>query len=105
MTMLTRRSLLVTSAAGLAAGIGAACGSQAQQASPAAAAQGGRTLLKGGCVLSLDPKVGDFDVADVLIDGQKIAAVQPNITASAQVIDAANMIVMPGFIDTHRHMW
>jgi cytosine/adenosine deaminase-related metal-dependent hydrolase len=105
MTMLTRRSVLVSSAAGLAAGIGVACGSQAQQASPAAAAQGGRTLLKGGCVLSLDPKVGDFDVADVLIDGQKIAAVQPNITASAQVIDASNMIVMPGFIDTHRHMW
>ena len=68
-------------------------------------AQSGRTLLKGGCVLSLDPKVGDFDTADVLIEGAKIAAVQPNITATAQVIDAANMIVMPGFVDTHRHMW
>jgi 5-methylthioadenosine/S-adenosylhomocysteine deaminase len=70
-----------------------------------AAAQSGRTLLKGGCVLSLDPKVGDFDRADVLIENGKIAAVQPNITATAQVIDAANMVVMPGFVDTHRHMW
>ena len=92
---LTRRSLITSAAVGLSA---ASFGTAAQ-------AQSGRTLLKGGCVLSLDPKVGDFDTADVLIEGAKIAAVQPNITATAQVIDAANMIVMPGFVDTHRHMW
>ncbi len=91
----TRRGFVTSAAVGLAA---ASFGTTA-------AAQSGRTLLKGGCVLSLDPKVGDFDTADVLIEGAKIAAVQPNITATAQVIDAANMIVMPGFIDTHRHMW
>src|SRR6185295_6473982 len=33
------------------------------------------------------------------------AEVRPNITAEATMIDASNMIVMPGFIDTHRHMW
>src|SRR6185369_4798117 len=43
--------------------------------------------------------------ADVLIEKGLIAAVRPNISADAQVIDAANMIVMPGFVDTHRHMW
>jgi cytosine/adenosine deaminase-related metal-dependent hydrolase len=65
-----------------------------------------RTLLKNGCVLSLDPKVGNFRQADVLIEGSKIAAVGPNLSAAdAQVIDASNMIVMPGFIDTHRHVW
>jgi 5-methylthioadenosine/S-adenosylhomocysteine deaminase len=63
------------------------------------------TLLKGGRVLSLDSSVGDFDKADVLIDGSKIAMIQPNIRATARVIDASNMIVMPGFIDTHRHAW
>src|SRR5262245_64415764 len=63
------------------------------------------TLLKGGRVLSLDASVGDFDKADVLIDGSKIAMVQPNIRATARVIDASNMIVIPGFIDTHRHAW
>jgi 5-methylthioadenosine/S-adenosylhomocysteine deaminase len=63
------------------------------------------TLLKGGRVLSLDPAVGDFDKADVLIQGSKIVSVQPNIRASAKVIDAGNMIVMPGFVDTHRHAW
>jgi cytosine/adenosine deaminase-related metal-dependent hydrolase len=65
-----------------------------------------RTLLKGGIVLSLDPKVGNHMKADVLIEGTKIAAVRPTISAGdAEVIDASNMIVMPGFIDTHRHVW
>ena len=65
-----------------------------------------RTLLKNGCVLTLDPVVGNFRVADVLIEGTKIAAVGPGlIAADAQVIDASDMIVMPGFIDTHRHIW
>jgi 5-methylthioadenosine/S-adenosylhomocysteine deaminase len=67
-----------------------------------------RVLLKGGTVLSLDPKVGDFDTADVLIDGSKIASVGPNlkdVPADAVVIDASQSIVMPGFVDTHRHMW
>jgi cytosine/adenosine deaminase-related metal-dependent hydrolase len=65
-----------------------------------------RTLLKNGCVLSLDKKVGNFRQADVLIEGSKIAAVGPNLSAAdAEVIDASDTIVMPGFVDTHRHMW
>jgi len=63
-------------------------------------------LLKGGCVLTLDTKLGDFDAADVLIDGDRIAAVGPNLSAAnAQVIDASHAIVMPGLVDTHRHLW
>jgi cytosine/adenosine deaminase-related metal-dependent hydrolase len=70
-------------------------------------AQAGRPILiKGGCVLSLDKAVGDFEQADVLVEGKKITAVRPNISApNAQVIDASKAIVMPGFVDTHRHMW
>ncbi|HLF27336.1 MAG TPA: amidohydrolase family protein [Anaerolineae bacterium] len=65
-----------------------------------------RTLLKNGTVLSLDKKVGNFKQADVLIEGSKIAAVGPNLSAAdAETIDASNMIVMPGFIDSHRHIW
>lgn len=65
-----------------------------------------RTLLKNGTVLSMDKNVGNFPQADVLMDGSKIAAVGPNLDASdAEVIDASNTIVMPGFIDTHRHVW
>jgi 5-methylthioadenosine/S-adenosylhomocysteine deaminase len=65
-----------------------------------------RILLKNGCVLSLDSRVGNFKQGDVLIEGSKIAAVAPNLSASeAEVIDASETIVMPGFIDTHRHLW
>ena len=82
-----------------AAGLTVAAGAL-QQTTP-----GARLLLKGGCVLSLDPAVGDFEKADVLVEGTRIAEVRPNITATAVTIDATNTIVMPGFIDTHRHMW
>jgi 5-methylthioadenosine/S-adenosylhomocysteine deaminase len=65
-----------------------------------------RILLKGGIVLSLDPNVGDFETADVLIEGQKIAAIAPHVPASsAVVVDATGMIVMPGFVDTHHHQY
>jgi 5-methylthioadenosine/S-adenosylhomocysteine deaminase len=66
----------------------------------------GRTLIRGGTVLSLDPRVGDFASADVLIDEDKILEIRPGLeTADAEVIDATGMIVLPGFVDTHRHIW
>jgi cytosine/adenosine deaminase-related metal-dependent hydrolase len=66
----------------------------------------GRKLIKGGTVLSLDPVVGDFATGDVLIEGDRIVAVGPGLAAGdAEVIDAGGMIVMPGFVDTHRHIW
>ncbi len=63
-------------------------------------------LLKGGTVLTMDPSLGNFRNADVLIEGTKIASVGPNLPVNgAEVIDSSNMIVMPGFVDTHRHIW
>jgi 5-methylthioadenosine/S-adenosylhomocysteine deaminase len=65
-----------------------------------------RILIQNGCVLTLDKKVGNFHQADVLIEGTKISAVGPNLSAAdAEIIDASDMIVMPGFVDTHRHVW
>jgi cytosine/adenosine deaminase-related metal-dependent hydrolase len=67
-----------------------------------------RVLLKGGVVLSLDPQVGDFAQADVLLEDGKIREVRPNIAVSGDavaVIDAANRIVIPGFVDTHSHSY
>src|SRR5205809_3106040 len=56
--------------------------------------------------MSMDPKVGDFAQADVLVQGKKIVAVGPNLHAGgAPVIDARGRIVMPGFIDTHHHQF
>ena len=66
----------------------------------------GRLLLRGGTVITLDPNLGDFDCADVLIEAGRIARVGRDLPAGdATVIDASSRIVMPGFIDTHRHMW
>jgi 5-methylthioadenosine/S-adenosylhomocysteine deaminase len=65
-----------------------------------------RTLLQNGCVITVDKQLGNFRRGDVLIEGTKIVAVGPELGVSdAEVIDASNMIVMPGFIDTHRHVW
>src|ERR1700676_4821008 len=68
---------------------------------------GGRgILIKGGVVLSLDRQVGDFAQADVLIEDGKIREVRPGVAAAdATVVDAANRIVIPGFIDTHHHFY
>lgn len=99
----SRRALLASGAAAvLAAGLGVRAHAQR------AAAPRERVLLRGGCVLTLDPRLGDFDRADVLIEGTTIAAVAPNLEITGddvEVIDASRMIVMPGFVDTHRHMW
>ncbi len=65
-----------------------------------------RTLIRDGTVLSLDPKIGDLPTGDVLIQGDRIVEVGPALTAAeAEVIDASGMIVMPGFVDSHRHIW
>ena len=65
-----------------------------------------RRLVKNGIVLSLDPQIGDVNGCDVLIDGDRILAVGKGLEADgAEVIDASGMIVMPGFVDSHRHIW
>ncbi|HLO34979.1 MAG TPA: amidohydrolase family protein, partial [Candidatus Deferrimicrobium sp.] len=65
-----------------------------------------RTLIKGAIVLTQDPQLGELPSADILIEDDRIAAVGPNLDAAgATVIDATGDIVIPGFIDTHRHTW
>src|SRR6266576_2466757 len=67
---------------------------------------GRRYIIRGGSVMSMDPSVGDFPQADVLIEGKKIVAIGPNLQAGgATPIDARGRIVMPGFIDTHHHQF
>jgi 5-methylthioadenosine/S-adenosylhomocysteine deaminase len=54
----------------------------------------------------MDPGIGDFSCADVLIEGSKIVAVGPVLeSGTADIIDARGMIVMPGFVDTHHHQF
>ena len=68
--------------------------------------QGRRTLIKGGTILSLDERVGNHAIGDVLLEGSKIAEVAARIDApDAAIIDASGHIVMPGFIDAHSHQF
>ncbi|MBQ0852025.1 amidohydrolase family protein [Streptomyces sp. BH-SS-21] len=64
-----------------------------------------RMLLRSGHVLSMDPAIGDLPGGDVLIEDGRIAAVAHEIDADADVLDMTGRIVLPGFVDTHRHTW
>jgi 5-methylthioadenosine/S-adenosylhomocysteine deaminase len=66
----------------------------------------GRTLFKAGIVITMDSAVPNLAAGDVLVEGDRIAAIGKNIEADgAKVIDATGNIVMPGLIDSHHHMW
>jgi cytosine/adenosine deaminase-related metal-dependent hydrolase len=98
---ISRRGILGMGALGLATTSAPAFGNHGPP-------QGGRRrlLVRGGTLLTLDPNLGDFLPGDMLIDGGKIVDVAPSIYApGAEVVDARGMIVMPGFVDSHRHMW
>lgn len=64
-----------------------------------------RILLRGGHILSMDPTLGEIPEGDILIEGERIVAVDRHIDADAEVVDASGRIVIPGFVDTHRHTW
>src|SRR5262249_42369707 len=66
----------------------------------------GAYLIKGGAVITVDRTLGVLPRADVLVRDGRIEAIGPDLAAAgAETIDATDMIVMPGFVDTHYHMW
>lgn len=65
-----------------------------------------RILIKGGNVVSMDSAIGDLPRADILIEGDRIAAIAESIDATdAEIIDASQMFVLPGLINGHLHTW
>lgn len=103
---MSRRALLQAAALTTAAAGAAAAGiAPAAHAAAPRSARGKRLLVRGGWVVGVDAGTGVLR-ADVLINGPRIAAVGPNLNApGARVIDARDRIVLPGFVDTHRHTW
>src|SRR5882762_8937469 len=64
-------------------------------------------LISNGRVI--DPATGTDAPRDILLDGDRIAAVAPQgqlaaRAKGAEIFDAANLIVAPGFIDLHCHL-
>ena len=64
-------------------------------------------LIQNAMVLTMDPALGDLEKADVLVEGRRIAQVGASLAvpADAERIDGSGMILIPGLIDTHTHMW
>jgi 5-methylthioadenosine/S-adenosylhomocysteine deaminase len=66
----------------------------------------GHYLIQGGSVVSMDPDVGTLRRADVHVQDGRIIGVGAGLHApGAEVLDASRMIVMPGLVDSHFHMW
>ena len=79
----------------------------APPSSAPAGPESGALVIRGGYVLTMDPRSGDFPVGDVQIAGGQIVAAGPDLVVppGTQELDAAGMIVAPGLVDTHWHMW
>ncbi|MBD1551170.1 amidohydrolase family protein [Pseudomonas typographi] len=100
---LERRTLLKQGAA-LAAG--AALPALAADAPAVKPRQAQHLLIRRATVLSMDPAVGDLAEADVLIrDGSIVAIGQQLEGKGASVLDATGMILIPGLVDGHWHLW
>lgn len=66
----------------------------------------GSFLIKGGAVVTVDLHLGTMPKGDVLVRNGTIIAIGSEVDAGdAEIIDASRMIVMPGLIDSHYHMW
>jgi 5-methylthioadenosine/S-adenosylhomocysteine deaminase len=65
-------------------------------------------LLRDGYVVTLDNSICVLPEGDVLSRDDQIAAIGRNLstyTQDAEAIDASGRLVIPGLVDTHRHVW
>lgn len=64
-------------------------------------------VFRNATVLTIDPSLGLIENGDVFVSGNTIASVgrQLEVPAGTVEIDASGGILMPGMVDTHRHMW
>jgi 5-methylthioadenosine/S-adenosylhomocysteine deaminase len=107
------RRMMLKGATALGALIAASGELLAQQAVSRSAAGPGASLpprrefvIRGATVLTVDPNIGDFETGDVHVRDGAIVAVGPRINlTNGEIIEGRGMICMPGFIDTHWHLW
>lgn len=107
---LSRRNLFTAAAAvGATAALGSwrEAGAQGLPAgSPAASLPRGEFVVRGAYLITVDPALGEISNGDIHVRDGVIVAVGRNLQApGAQVIDGKTMIALPGFVDTHWHMW
>lgn len=64
-----------------------------------------KTLIRCGWIVSVDDEIGNRAGEDILIEGEKIVAIGKDLGPADQVIDASEMIAIPGLVDAHLHTW
>lgn len=63
-------------------------------------------LIQGAFIMTMDEQLGDIEHGDIRLHGTRVEAVGPNLsTAGAEVINGQDMIVLPGLVETHWHLW
>ena len=61
---------------------------------------GKKLLIDCGWIVSVDPAIGDLKDAKILIEDDKIAEIGNQIQNEAdEILDATDLIVLPGLID------
>ncbi|PPK65201.1 amidohydrolase family protein [Actinokineospora auranticolor] len=63
-----------------------------------------RLVLRGGFVVAVDPDIGVLPGADVVVEHGLITYVGPD-GGDGEVVDVSGQVVLPGFVDSHRHVW
>jgi cytosine/adenosine deaminase-related metal-dependent hydrolase len=86
------------------------CGAPAQQAQTPQTTGGlpnrGEFIIRNAYVMTMEPALGDLTGGQVHVRNGEIVAVGANVNApGATVIEGKGMIVLPGMVDTHWHMW
>lgn len=109
---LSRRNFLEAVAALSSVGL-AACATSAQQGSFSSKVRSsgklparGEFVIRNAYLVTMDEKLGDIPNGDVHVRNGALVAVGANLSApEAQEIDGRNRIAVPGFIETHFHLW
>src|SRR5678816_3194243 len=66
----------------------------------------GEFVVRGAQILTMDPALGDLAGGDLHVRAGEIVAVGKDLRISGgEIIDGRQMIVLPGMVDTHSHLW
>jgi len=104
--MKSRREFLGSVAALGALGLPGCASMAGAEGEPARLQERDEFVIRNAYVMTMDPKTGDLADADVHVRNGAIVAVGRNLRAGgALLIDGRGMIVLPGLVETHWHMW